>query len=124
MQIASGETFRKSREAVEAFEAIEAFEAVEAVETIEAVEAIRHQLKALHMRAHFFCKNGPFPASISLFSSFQQLTENVFIENFCCCLDSNCGPLASEATVLPTDPQPLPICFLSVCSILVRLLLT
>ena len=49
VQIAPRETFRKSREAVEAFEAIEAFEAVEAVETIEAVEAIRHQLKALHM---------------------------------------------------------------------------
>ena len=43
VQIASGETFRKSREAVEAVEA------VRLVETIEAVEAIRHQLKALHM---------------------------------------------------------------------------
>ena len=56
MQIAPRETFRKSREAVEAFETIEAVEAFEAGETIEAGEAIRHQLKALHMRAHFFVK--------------------------------------------------------------------
>ena len=23
-------------------------------------------------------------------------------------MDSNCGPLVSEATALPTEPQPLP----------------
>ena len=26
----------------------------------------------------------------------------------CWCVDSNCGPLASEATALRTEPQPLP----------------
>ena len=33
--------------------------------------------------------------------------------NFCQWLDSNCGPLVSEATALPTEPQPHPMyCFL------------
>ena len=34
--------------------------------------------------------------------------------NFCRWLDSNRGPLASEATTLPTEPQPLPK-LLSLC---------
>ena len=44
----------------------------------------------------------------SLFSSFQQLTENLFIIKSCQWLDSNCGTLVSEATILPSEPQPLP----------------
>ena len=33
----------------------------------------------------------------------------MFNINFCLWLDSNYGPLESEATALPTEPQPLPI---------------
>ena len=33
--------------------------------------------------------------------SFQQLTVNLVIVKFCLCLDSNCGPLVLEATLLP-----------------------
>ena len=44
------------------------------------------------------------PASFFLFSSFWQLSVNMLIR-----LDSNRGPLVSEATPLPTEPQPL--CF-------------
>ena len=47
-----------------------------------------------------FSKNGPFPASFSLFSSFQYNWRSV--NNF-----SNRGPLVSEATAWPTEPQPL-----------------
>ena len=39
------------------------------------------------------------------FPSFQQFTVNMFIIKSCRCLDSNLGPLVSEATALP---QPLP----------------
>ena len=39
--------------------------------------------------------NGPFPA-------------NIYCINICLCSDSNSGPLVSEATALPTEPQPLP----------------
>ena len=42
------------------------------------------------------------------FSSFQQLTENMFVIKFRRWLDSNRGPLASEASAFPTEPQPLP----------------
>ena len=60
----------------------------------------------------FFFKNGPFPASFSLFLSFQYTVDskqmfNIKI-NFCRWLDSNCGPLLLEVTALPTEPQPLP----------------
>ena len=34
---------------------------------------------------------------------------------FCLWLDLNRGPLVSEATALPTEPQPLPNFFLSLC---------
>ena len=46
---------------------------------------------------------------LSLFSSFQQLTENIKFIKFRRWLDSNRGPLASEATALPSEPQTLPI---------------
>ena len=61
-----------------------------------------------------FFKNGLFPASFSfLFSSFQYNTIHLTVNNncstkICRCLDSNRGPLVSEATALPTEPQPLP----------------
>ena len=44
----------------------------------------------------------------SLFSSFQQLIVNMFIIKSCRWLDLNYGPLVSEVTALPTEPQPLP----------------
>ena len=56
----------------------------------------------------FFIKIGQCPATFSLFSSFQQLTVNMFIIKSCQWLDSNRGPLVSEATALPTEPQPHP----------------
>ena len=48
----------------------------------------------------------------SLFLSFQYTVDskqmfNKYL-NFCRWLYSNCGPLVSEATTLPTEPQPLP----------------
>ena len=57
---------------------------------------------------HFF-KNGPFPASFSLFLSFQDSWQYMFNLIFCLWLDSKCGPLELEGTALPTEPQPL--CF-------------
>ena len=63
----------------------------------------------------FFLTSGPFPASFyDWFSSFQYnwyLTSkqrNVQYK-FCRWLDSNRGPLVSEPTALPTEPQPLPL---------------
>ena len=52
-------------------------------------------------------KNGPFPASFSLFLSVRPFKVNMFIIKFRRWLDSNRGPLALEATALPTEPQPL-----------------
>ena len=43
--------------------------------------------------------------SFSLRSCFQQLTVNIFKIKFSLRLDSNCGPLVSEATFLPNEPQ-------------------
>ena len=59
----------------------------------------------------FFKKNWPFPASFFFISSFQYTVDSkqMFnINKFCQWLDSNRGPLVSEATALPTEPQPLP----------------
>ena len=61
----------------------------------------------------YFEKNGPFPASFTLFSSFQYTVDskqmfNLYI-NFCRWLDSNHRPLVLEGTALPTEPQPLPL---------------
>ena len=60
----------------------------------------------------FFLKNGPYLASFSLFLSFQNSVYskqmfNINI-NFCQWLDLYRGHLVSEATALPTEPQPLP----------------
>ena len=55
----------------------------------------------------FFFKNGPFPASFflyfRLFSTVDRKKCSLYL-----CLDSNCGPLVSDATALRTEPQPLP----------------
>ena len=54
-----------------------------------------------------FYKNGPFPASFSLFSYFQFTVDSrqmLIINFFCQWLDSNLGPLVLEETVLPTEP--------------------
>ena len=56
-----------------------------------------------------FLKIGPFPASFSLFSSFQQFTVNMLIVKFCQWLDSNGRLLVMEATALPTEPLPQPV---------------
>ena len=57
----------------------------------------------------FFLKNGPFPASFSLFSSFLQTVNSKHMFNKSCrWLNLNPGPLVLEATTLPTAPQPLP----------------
>ena len=51
--------------------------------------------------------NGPFTAYFSLFSSFLQTVNNEYVQKSCRWLDSNPGPLVSEATALSTLPQPL-----------------
>ena len=43
-----------------------------------------------------------------LFSSFQQLTVNIFIMKFCQSVDSNNEPLVYRSTALPTELQTLP----------------
>ena len=57
-----------------------------------------------------FRKIDPFTASFSLFSSFQNSFWLLLIVNkICQWLDSNRGSLVSEATALPTVPQPQPL---------------
>ena len=49
--------------------------------------------------------------SRSLFLYLCLLTINILHMasfQFCQCVNSNRGPLASESTTLPTEPQPLP----------------
>ena len=58
-------------------------------------------------RFNVILKSGPFPASFSLFSSFQCSWQLIFDIKFCQSLDSSHGPLELEATALPTEPQPL-----------------
>ena len=53
--------------------------------------------------------NGPFPASFSLFSSFQHIFKiQLIVNKICQILDLNPGFLVSDAAALPTEPQPLP----------------
>ena len=62
--------------------------------------------------------NGPFPASfffIFVFSIQLTLDSKQMFNKFCWWLDSNRGPLALQATALPTEPQPLPFAFLGEC---------
>ena len=55
----------------------------------------------------YFLKE-PFPASIFFIFVFSiQSIVNKFQYKFCRWLDLNRGPLVSEATALPTEPQPL-----------------
>ena len=59
-----------------------------------------------------FFFNGPFPASFSLFSSFQYSDvskQMFFINKFLPMTGFEPRTLVSEATALPTEPQPLPI---------------
>ena len=83
-------------------------------------------------RVFLFLKNGPIPASFCLFSSFSHYNfkntnwknvdgvlriqtrgglmvganeTNIKVFRW---LDLNCGHLVSEATAVPTEPQPLP----------------
>ena len=56
-----------------------------------------------------YSKNGLFPASFFFIFVFSiQLTVINVQYKFCGWLDSNRIPLVSEATALPTEPQPLP----------------
>ena len=63
-----------------------------------------------------WCHKDFFPASFSLFSTFQYSWQK---HKVCRRLDSNGGPLVSEATALPTEPQPLPYFafFLKLCAL-------
>ena len=59
--------------------------------------------------AQSFLKMGQTRPLFSLFLSFQYTVDSKQMFNkFCRWLDSNRGPLVSEATTLPTEPQPLP----------------
>ena len=60
-----------------------------------------------------FFKNGPFPASFSLFSSFQYSWQLTMFNKTSPMTGLNRGPLVSEATPLPTEPKPLPKMILS-----------
>ena len=51
--------------------------------------------------------NWAIPTLFSLFSSFQQLTVRMFIKKWHW-WDLNRGPLISEATAVPTEPQIMP----------------
>ena len=51
--------------------------------------------------------NGPFPAFFLYFCLFNTVDSKCQFK-FCQWLNSNCGPLESEATALPTEAQPLP----------------
>ena len=53
---------------------------------------------------------GLFCFYFCLFNTIQLTLNKCSIKNFQC-LDSDRGPLVSEATVLPTEPQPLPNIF-------------
>ena len=62
----------------------------------------------------FFKKNWAIPGLFFVIFVFQYTVDskqmfNINV-NFCRWLDSICGPLVSEATALPTEPQPLPEC--------------
>ena len=54
-----------------------------------------------------FLTIGQFPASFSLFLSFQYSWQYIGNIKFCRWLDLNHGPLVPEHTALSTDPQPL-----------------
>ena len=56
-----------------------------------------------------FVKNGPFPAFFLYFRLFNTVDSKQMLDKACWWLDSNCRSLVSEATALPTEPQPLPI---------------
>ena len=56
---------------------------------------------------HIFL-NGPFQAYFSLFPSFLQTVNRIsWLHKSCRLLDSNCGPLVSEAIDLPIEQQQL-----------------
>ena len=44
-------------------------------------------------------------------------SKQMFHIKVCRCLHSNCGPLVSEATALPAEPQPLSITKILVCQL-------
>ena len=60
---------------------------------------------------HFFkwATPGLFFFYFRLFNTIQMTFNNKCSIKICRCLDSNHGPLTSEATALPTEPQPLPL---------------
>ena len=80
--------------------------------------ASKNNLKLVQAKCSHQCSNKEnvlashlpclFPASFSLFSSFQHSFNTVDSKYYCRCLDSNHGSLVSEVTALPTEPPPLP----------------
>ena len=55
-----------------------------------------------------FCRNGPFPASLLYFCIFNIVdNKQMFYIKVYRRLDSNLRPLVSEATALPTEPNPM-----------------
>ena len=72
---------------------------------------------------YFFLKKVGHPRPLFLYFRLfnTHLTVNICFCNFCQWLDSNSGPLVSEATALPTEPQPLQLAHYIRESISVRL---
>ena len=65
----------------------------------------------------FFLKNGHSRPLFFYFRLFNtQLTVNKCL-NICQWQGSNHGPLVSEATTLPTEPQPLPMPSVKLCNL-------
>ena len=66
-----------------------------------------HLRKIFIIRIKWFSNNWPFLTSF-LFSTFLQTVDSKLLNKSCRRLNSNPGPLASEATALSTVPQSLP----------------
>ena len=64
--------------------------------------------KYFYPMVNVFLKNGLFLASFSLFLSFQYSFLQLIVNQICRWLDVNRGFMVLEATVLPTEQQPLP----------------
>ena len=72
--------------------------------------------------ASIVLKVGPFLVTFFFIFVFsiQFIIQLKFSKQNCHRLDSNRGSLASEATALPTAPQPLPNCFISLFIFLLK----
>ena len=75
---------------------------------IYVVHSDQEKIQRLDIALPITVLNGPFSASLYLISSFQDTCRLEKVCKICRCLDSNHGGLVSEATTVPTEPQPLP----------------